>query len=144
MISRQILIVLAAMASLLQAEKPLPDPQTLVAAALENQNVFANKRSDYVCTYTNHILDGSHRERLYEVLFINGYEIRRLVAENGKLLPPDRAAEEATRLNLVIAEAEKRPPPPFTVMDGVDLHYCPSLLLADGRRSHHAFLQVRS
>jgi len=106
------------MASLACAEKPLPDPRRLVETALQNQNVFANKRSDYVCTYTNHIIFGSHRERLYEVLFINGYETARLVAENGKPLPTDRTAEEETRLNRAIAEAEKRPPPPFTVMDG--------------------------
>jgi hypothetical protein len=112
------LIGLVTAGSVAFAAEPLPDPKILIDTALHHQDVFARKRSDYVCTYTNHILDGTHRQRGYEVLFINGYEIATLISENGKPLSPEQAAEQRSRSDRSIAEAEKQAPPSVTPMDG--------------------------
>jgi hypothetical protein len=117
LLSGRNLLPIAIAVSAMFAQKPLPDPKTLIATALDNQNTFASKRLNYVCKYTNHLLYPPKRWREYEVFFINGYEIRRLLSENGRMLSQGQAAEEAS-LDRVIEEVKKRAPATSLPMDG--------------------------
>lgn len=94
-----------------EAVRPLPDANALVRSLVERQRSFEEAIDSY--TYdvvaTERELDGQDRVkktrvRRHQVFFVKGQPVRKLVEEDGRPLPPDKARKEEKR---ALEEAEK-------------------------------------
>ena len=88
-----------------EADRSLPDGNALVRSMVDRQRSFEKAIDQY--TYdvvsTRLKLDGDgrvkeSRVRQYQVFFTNGRAMRKLVGEDGRPLPPDKAAKEDERV----------------------------------------------
>jgi hypothetical protein len=92
-------------------DRPLPNGNLLVRSMVDRQRYFEKAIDDY--TYdmvtTRAQLDGEDRAkeshvRHYQIFFVKGQGVRKLVEEDGRPLPPEKAEKEEAR---VLKEAEK-------------------------------------
>jgi hypothetical protein len=108
------LCALALLTGLLAQERPLPEGNTFVRSLISKQR----QREELLDRYAYDIedvreeLDGrsrvtSRHTRLYQVFYVKGRPIRKLVAENGRALPPAVQAREEARAR-ELAEAIRR------------------------------------
>jgi len=94
---------------------PLPDVPTFFQQVLDNENKLEREREDYTYTKTENAIevDGKGRikekaERTYEVFYVGGRIVEKLVATNGQPLPPDEARKEQDRVAKVFRERERK------------------------------------
>ena len=94
-----------------ETARPLPNGHEMVRSMVDRQRSFEEAIDDY--TYdvvtTEQKLDGDDRVkeshvRRHQVFFVKGEPVRKLVEEDGRPLPPGKAAKEEKR---VVREAEK-------------------------------------
>jgi hypothetical protein len=104
--------------------RPLPDLAELLKDVDANQKKIDDLKKDYACMEqeTDQQMDGMGRIKkqsvsLYQVSYIAGHEIDRLIEKDGKPLTPDAQKKEDARVQKEVehdekeaAEREKRPP----------------------------------
>jgi hypothetical protein len=104
--------------------RPLPDLAELLKDVDANQKKIDDLKKDYACMEqeTDQQVDGMGRIKkqsvsLYQVSYIAGHEIDRLIEKDGKPLTPDAQKKEDARVQKEVehdekeaAEREKRPP----------------------------------
>jgi hypothetical protein len=102
---------LALLGLLAMQEPPLPEGNALVRSLLDKQRHYEERldRYAYDIETVREDLDGHGRvterhTRLFQVFYVKGRPLRKLVAEDGRPLPADRQAQEETRVR-ELAEA---------------------------------------
>jgi hypothetical protein len=92
-------------ALLAQEPAPLPEGNALVRGLVHKQR----KREEALNSYSYDVLEvrdeldkkggvTRRRTRLFEVFYVKGRPVRKLVAENGRALPPDQQAREERKV----------------------------------------------
>ena len=99
-----------------QADKPLPDPHQLMQDVFAHQKQLDKIRETY--TYTTEMTtqdlngDGAVTKtelEEFEVFFVNGHEIARLIKKDGKPLDAHDEEKESARVSKLVEKAEKTP-----------------------------------
>jgi hypothetical protein len=97
------------------AEKPLPDPAALLREVEANERKFEALEKDYIfredSTFNELKGDGSPKktdERAYDIFWISGVRLARLVRKDGKDLSPDELKKENDRIDKEIAKAREK------------------------------------
>lgn len=108
------LSALALLGVSLAAQAPLPEGNAFVRTLVDKQRHHEEilDRYAYDIEDVREELDGRGRvtrrtTRLFQVFYVKGRPVRKLVAEDGHALPPDRQAREETRAR-ALAEAIRR------------------------------------
>ena len=96
-------------------ERPLPDIPTLMQQVQANLKGAEAARKDYIyhSVETLQELDGNGVVKKttvnqYDVFWINGVPVRKLVKKNGKDLTPDEQKKESERIDKDVAKARER------------------------------------
>src|SRR6202521_3049468 len=96
-------------------ERPLPDIPTLMQQVQANLKGAEAARKDYIyhSVETLQELDGNGAVKKttvnqYDVFWINGVPVRKLVNKNGKDLTPDEQKKESERIDKDVAKARER------------------------------------
>ncbi len=96
-------------------EKPLPDIIALMREVEENERKSESIEKDYIFredSVVNELKkDGSPKkseERAYEIFWISGVRIARLVRKDGKDLSPDELKKENDRIDKEVAKAKEK------------------------------------
>ena len=99
-----------------QADKPLPDPHQLMQDVFAHQKQLDKIRETYTYTMqtTTQDLNGDGavtKTELeeFEVFFVNGHEIARLIKKDGKPLDAHDEEKESARVSRLVEKAEKTP-----------------------------------
>ncbi len=113
------------------SRKPLPDVATLLRAIAAHQRGIDKLRDDYTSTETQQVVTLGSKEEAkkdsestFNVFYINGYEIDRLVAKNGKPLSAAAQRKEDRRVEKEIRKFQrraKRPPNKSDEQPGIGL-----------------------
>jgi len=92
------------------AYAPLPDIATLLNEVQqhEQQNELAAQDYIYNAAATSTDAHGRVKQADYELFFINGVSLARMIARNGQPLSADEAAKENARVDKAIAAAKER------------------------------------
>jgi hypothetical protein len=97
------------------SHKPLPDIATLLKAVAAHQSVIDKLRDDYTSTETQQITTLGNKEEAkkdsestFDVFYVNGREIDRLVARNGKSLSEAAQKKEDLRVEKEIRKFQRR------------------------------------
>ena len=95
--------------------RPLPDIRTLMHEVESHQSVAEAQQKDYIYREINHFdqLDGSgnvkkSHSREYEIFWLNGVRVARLLQKDGKDLTPDESTKESERIDKDVAKARER------------------------------------
>jgi len=98
-----------------QEPRPLPDPSVVLTEVISNLDKVQAGREDYTATKTvvEQEMDryGQVRKtevRAYHVFFLSGKPVEKLIAENGRPLPEDKARKEEARVEKLIRENQAR------------------------------------
>ncbi len=96
-------------------EAPVPDAAELLAKVQENQKAIDALIEQYACRKSVEELEpdkagGFRRDSLkeYEVFYLAGQEIERLVAKDGKPLPADKEKDEASRVEKKVRDFQRK------------------------------------
>jgi hypothetical protein len=96
-------------------DRPLPDIPTLMRQVETNQRLAESVEKDYLyrddSTYNELDKSGALRkseERAFEVFYIDGVRVARLVRKDNKDLSPDEIAKENARIDKEVAKAKER------------------------------------
>ncbi len=97
-----------------RSARPLPDLGALLIALAKNQKKIDEIREDYTYTSkeTEIEIDGKGNikqksEEEYEVFFVQGWEVKKLIKKEGRLLNESEQRKEQERVEKLIREAEK-------------------------------------
>ena len=90
----------------LTTSAPLPDPKTLLEKAIDNDKKMAEEQERYTCTLTHESREldkagkvtATHSSQMQQ-FFVNGNEIDRVLARNGKPLTPEEKKKQDERVN---------------------------------------------
>jgi hypothetical protein len=117
---------------------PLPDIHDLMRQVEEHQHQLDKVRENYTYTSleTTQDIDSSGQVKKteteeYEVFFVNGHEIHRLVKKDGKPLDAGADKKEAGRVTKDVEKAQKTPPDKST--DGSEVSITKILSVMDVR-----------
>jgi hypothetical protein len=96
-------------------EKPLPDPAVLLREVEANERKFENLEKDYIyredSTFNEVKGDGSPKktdERAYDIFWISGVRLAKLVRKDGKDLSPDELKKENDRIDKEVTKAKEK------------------------------------
>jgi hypothetical protein len=97
------------------AERPLPDVAELLRAVQANQKTSEAVAKDYLyrSVVTEEALDGrggvkKSESEEYDIFWLQGVEVRRLVKKNGRELSPEEQKKESERIDKEVARAKER------------------------------------
>jgi hypothetical protein len=109
--------MVASCAAAAPPDKPLPDPHQLMQDVFAHQKQLDKIRETYTYTMqtTTQDLNGDGavtKTELeeFEVFFVNGHEIARLIKKDGKPLDAHDEEKESARVAKLVEKAEKTPP----------------------------------
>jgi hypothetical protein len=98
-----------------ETERPLPDIPMLMRAVEANQKAAESIEKNYIyrSAQTQQELDGHGRvkkteSREYEVFWVNGVPVHRLIKKDGKELSPDEQKKENGKIDKDAAKAKER------------------------------------
>lgn len=93
---------------------PLPDIATLFKLVIENQKNLEKAQENYTYTKVENDIEIDDKgrikqksERTYEVFYVNGDSVEKLVARDGQPLKEDEARKEQQRVEKIIRESEE-------------------------------------
>ncbi|HEX3967175.1 MAG TPA: hypothetical protein VHW70_04355 [Edaphobacter sp.] len=96
-------------------ERPLPDVAELLRAVQANQKASEAVAKDYLyrSVVTEEALDGhggvkKSESEEYDIFWLQGVEVRRLVKKNGRELSPEEQKKESERIDKEVARAKER------------------------------------
>lgn len=105
----------AALAQASTVPRPLPDIPTLMHEVESRQSVAEAQQKDYIYRESNRFdqLDGSGdtkktHSREFEIFWLNGVRVARLLEKDGKDLTPDEQKKESESLDKTVAKARER------------------------------------
>jgi len=92
------------------APAPLPDIPTLLhkVELARQQNAALLNNYFFDATTTTRDTNGHIQSKVMEISYINGVRLERLIARDGKPLPPEDAAKEKERSDKAVAKAKER------------------------------------
>jgi hypothetical protein len=91
-------------------QQPLPDVPTLMHEVEEHQRASERVQKDYIYHEIVSLQDNGKKTetREYDVFWLNGVEVHKLIRKDGKDLTEDEAKKESDRIDKEVAKAKER------------------------------------